>query len=242
MYFNSQLHAGADILRGWFYSWLGDFNSQLHAGADIYNDPFFVDQNISIHSSTQELTHHFFLQSFKQLYFNSQLHAGADVGLSLLDNQQLNFNSQLHAGADLILFLNFCLRSYFNSQLHAGADFCNHLLVFCPLISIHSSTQELTTRWKFLAIPLINFNSQLHAGADLNWAWQILQCTISIHSSTQELTLFDLFPFFRDIFQFTAPRRSWRIWHRNNYRHNYNFNSQLHAGADISRFLRQYRK
>ncbi len=103
---------------------------------------------------------------------------------------------------------------------------------FTPKISIHSSTQELTNMTNYKLIVDNDFNSQLHAGADKKIRNTKTLLTISIHSSTQELTKIWKQKSWCRRFQFTAPRRSWRkvVMLGNNIT---NFNSQLHAGADI---------
>ncbi len=175
-----------------------------------------------------------------------------------------------------IIFFPFIFDLYFNSQLHAGADLFPALVrghwkkfqftaprrswQYLPkkgrshnLISIHSSTQELTMivdnaillhRFQFTAprrswldyFFSVYFRFVFQFTAPRR-SWRVCTASgdispeISIHSSTQELTILWKSMKCWQRFQFTAPRRSWLILH-NPHQFLIYFNSQLHAGAD----------
>ncbi len=233
--FNSQLHAGADKASINTVTLKSYFNSQLHAGADekiteAYNtayisihsstqeltgstDDTMVTITISIHSSTQELTERFLWLGQGENHFNSQLHAGADGGDRCWVCKIYNFNSQLHAGADKRK-PDAPPQEYIS--IHSSTQELtkpNTVKTADGTISIHSSTQELT-----LHTEEYDFRERISIHSSTQELTRdciptIYDVDISIHSSTQELTVFlVLFP-----------------------SSHFYFNSQLHAGADLSR-------
>ena len=167
--FNPHFHKGSDNDTKNFPFCHTYFNPHFHKGSDLYI-PFCQGRRhgISIHTSTREVTV-WDLQADPVLDdFNPHFHKGSDRPNSSALFMLKDFNPHFHKGSDKTSLSLWTTSIDFNPHFHKGSDLRQAFKRDFFIISIHTSTREVTDE-------LLK---------------KIQEISISIHTSTREVTLY----------------------------------------------------
>nr|WP_296966982.1 hypothetical protein [uncultured Mediterraneibacter sp.] len=121
-----------------------NFNPHFHKGSDFAFLISLASIVISIHTSTREVTGGLEGMIGKLDNFNPHFHKGSDQSGSTLLPDGAYFNPHFHKGSDLLCDRIATHPTDFNPHFRKGSDstLCRYFLLL--VISIHTSTREVT--------------------------------------------------------------------------------------------------
>ena len=121
--------------------------------------------------------------------FNPHFRKGSDSTERAKTDEPYDFNPHFRKGSDCIISRIEQKWNYFNPHFHKGSDRLIGLMQWGYLISIHTSTREVTAVVLCTVTWRGNFNPHFHKGSDSASGNVYFQSDdISIHTSTREVT------------------------------------------------------